>query len=150
MIDIYIISLKRSGPFDLLAAKKSGRGIPEDADVHLHWRFFFDPPEFMTILNITSSDAADHEQLEGNCLPIPSYLAEPRSVFASSLCGEATGGCYGLTIDDDYGLNLIIASFRRAGLHYGYFRDDPSVMPTFVASSSKDLGNRLYCFGMYI
>ena len=53
------------GPFDILAMKRKGEKIPSEADVHLHWRFFFDPPELMTTFAVTSSDAAEHEQLEG-------------------------------------------------------------------------------------
>ena len=45
--------------------KRKGDKIPVDADVHLHWRFFFDPPELMTTFVVTSADAADHEELEG-------------------------------------------------------------------------------------
>ena len=48
-----------------MAAKKSGREIPVDADLHLHWRFFFDPPEFMTTFAIVGADATDYEELEG-------------------------------------------------------------------------------------
>ena len=48
-----------------MAAKKSGREIPDDVDLHLHWRFFFDPPEFMTTFAIVGADATDYEQLEG-------------------------------------------------------------------------------------
>ena len=48
-----------------MAAQRHGRTIPDDADLHLHWRFFFDPPEVMTALAVTAGDAAEYEQLEG-------------------------------------------------------------------------------------
>lgn len=53
------------GPFDILALKRKDDKIPSDADVHLHWRFFFDPPELTTVFAVTSSDAADSAELEG-------------------------------------------------------------------------------------
>eukprot|EP00906_Rhabdomonas_costata_P003728 RCo005642 len=34
------------GPFELLAARSFKRG----SNPHLHWRYFFDPPEFMTVM----------------------------------------------------------------------------------------------------
>lgn len=43
------LGLKLVGPFEILsgAHKASKKSVP---NLHLHWRFFYDPPEFQTIL----------------------------------------------------------------------------------------------------
>lgn len=43
------LDLKLVGPFEILAGahKASQNSKP---NIHLHWRFFYDPPEFQTIL----------------------------------------------------------------------------------------------------
>ncbi|XP_059482614.1 histone PARylation factor 1 [Neocloeon triangulifer] len=80
------------GPFEVLAGvlKESKHQVP--ATLH-HWRYFFDPPEFQTVI-----------------------------------CGD-----------------------DRKGEHWGYYRDDPKEMPTFVASNCatqdciiKDAGPNLF------
>lgn len=43
------LDLKLVGPFEILAgAHKASKN--SEPNLHLHWRFFFDPPEFQTIL----------------------------------------------------------------------------------------------------
>lgn len=55
-----------------------------------HSRYFFDPPEFQTILSVTHSDSL---------------------------------------------------------LHFGYFRDEPKEMPSFVATNEAKLDGKIYCKG---
>ncbi|NWR57139.1 HPF1 factor, partial [Bucorvus abyssinicus] len=42
------VGLMLVGPYDILAGKHKVKS--SDADFNLHWRFFYDPPEFQTIL----------------------------------------------------------------------------------------------------
>ncbi|XP_053670211.1 histone PARylation factor 1-like [Anopheles nili] len=44
------IGLKMVGPFDVLADKFKGVTIHEPGDYLRHWRFFYDPPEFQTVI----------------------------------------------------------------------------------------------------
>ncbi|XP_062991812.1 histone PARylation factor 1 isoform X1 [Elgaria multicarinata webbii] len=44
------IGLQLVGPYDILAGKHKKANRSEDVDFNLHWRFFFDPPEFQTII----------------------------------------------------------------------------------------------------
>ncbi|NXM74610.1 HPF1 factor, partial [Serilophus lunatus] len=43
------VGLKLVGPYDILAGKYK-KAKSTDVNFHLHWRFFYDPPEFQTIL----------------------------------------------------------------------------------------------------
>ncbi|NWU68793.1 HPF1 factor, partial [Pterocles burchelli] len=43
------IGLRLVGPYDILAGKHK-KAKSTDLDFNLHWRFFYDPPEFQTIL----------------------------------------------------------------------------------------------------
>lgn len=51
------LGLQLVGPFDILAGahKNSKNSQP---NFHLHWRYFYDPPEFQTIL--TGSEDSQH------------------------------------------------------------------------------------------
>uniref|UniRef100_A0A6A7GBI9 Histone PARylation factor 1-like n=1 Tax=Hirondellea gigas TaxID=1518452 RepID=A0A6A7GBI9_9CRUS len=69
------------GPFEVIRGDFDEQSI---LSIHLHWRYYFDPPEFMTIL-----------------------------------------------------VN------EKSGLHFGYFRDDPSELPCCIASNG---GNDDYVF----
>lgn len=77
-------SLQLVGPYDILAGKFEGKDFQKE-DGFVHWRFFYDPPEFQTVLR----------------------------------------------------------SVNDSGFHFGYFRDDPSAMPAFVASNDPDDGCKL-------
>lgn len=50
------LGLKLVGPFDVLAG--AHKNLKSKPNVHLHWRFFYDPPEFQTILH--GSDDRQH------------------------------------------------------------------------------------------
>ncbi|POI20973.1 hypothetical protein CIB84_015280, partial [Bambusicola thoracicus] len=43
------VGLKLVGPYDILAGKHK-KAKSTDVNFSLHWRFFYDPPEFQTIL----------------------------------------------------------------------------------------------------
>lgn len=43
------VGLTLVGPYDILAGKHK-KANSTDLDFNLHWRFFYDPPEFQTIL----------------------------------------------------------------------------------------------------
>ncbi|KAH0616096.1 hypothetical protein JD844_026940 [Phrynosoma platyrhinos] len=43
------IGLQLVGPYDILAGKHKANGS-KDVNFNLHWRFFYDPPEFQTII----------------------------------------------------------------------------------------------------
>nr|XP_028599039.1 histone PARylation factor 1 isoform X1 [Podarcis muralis] len=44
------IGLQLVGPYDILAGKHKKTNRSADVNFNLHWRFFYDPPEFQTIL----------------------------------------------------------------------------------------------------
>ncbi|KAF7244187.1 Histone PARylation factor 1 [Varanus komodoensis] len=44
------IGLQLVGPYDILAGKHTKTKSSEGVNFNLHWRFFFDPPEFQTII----------------------------------------------------------------------------------------------------
>ncbi|KAJ7326814.1 hypothetical protein JRQ81_016573 [Phrynocephalus forsythii] len=44
------LGLQLVGPYDILAGKQKKRNGLEDVNFNLHWRFFYDPPEFQTII----------------------------------------------------------------------------------------------------
>ncbi|XP_077209743.1 histone PARylation factor 1 isoform X3 [Paroedura picta] len=44
------IGLQLVGPYDILAGKHKKTNQQRDVNFNLHWRFFYDPPEFQTIL----------------------------------------------------------------------------------------------------
>lgn len=52
------LGLQLVGPFDLLAGAHRNTKNPQP-NFHLHWRFFYDPPEFQTILK-GSEDSQHH------------------------------------------------------------------------------------------
>lgn len=43
------VGLKLVGPYDIIAGKHK-KAESTDVNFNLHWRFFYDPPEFQTIL----------------------------------------------------------------------------------------------------
>ncbi|CAH2300528.1 histone PARylation factor 1 [Pelobates cultripes] len=45
-----IIGLQLVGPYDILSKKHKKTKKGADIDYNLHWRFFYDPPEFQTVL----------------------------------------------------------------------------------------------------
>lgn len=51
------LDLKLVGPFEILAGAHKISKSPQP-NFHLHWRYFYDPPEFQTIL--LGSDASQH------------------------------------------------------------------------------------------
>ncbi|XP_035682312.1 histone PARylation factor 1-like isoform X2 [Branchiostoma floridae] len=51
------LGLELVGPYDLLADKVVTEGA-QDADFLLHWRYFYDPPEFLTV--IKGDDETQH------------------------------------------------------------------------------------------
>ncbi|XP_033216876.1 histone PARylation factor 1 [Belonocnema kinseyi] len=79
-----IVDLKLVGPFDLLLGGKFSQ-IEDKGTILTHWRYFYDPPEFQTIL-------------KGN--------------------------------DKD-------------GLHFGYWRDDPTKMPVFIARNDANVSCKI-------
>ncbi|XP_053188473.1 histone PARylation factor 1 [Scomber japonicus] len=52
------LGLRLVGPFDILAGAHKNSKNPQP-NFHLHWRYFYDPPEFQTIL-IGSEDSRHH------------------------------------------------------------------------------------------
>ncbi|XP_015271716.1 PREDICTED: UPF0609 protein C4orf27 homolog [Gekko japonicus] len=44
------IGLQLVGPYDILAGKHKKANKSGDVNFNLHWRFFYDPPEFQTVL----------------------------------------------------------------------------------------------------
>ncbi|XP_076274246.1 histone PARylation factor 1 [Rhynchophorus ferrugineus] len=44
------VGLQLVGPYDVLAGKFYNIDEPSEADYLIHWRYFYDPPEFQTIL----------------------------------------------------------------------------------------------------
>lgn len=51
------LGLKLVGPFEILAGTHKTSKNPQP-NFHLHWRYFYDPPEFQTIL--LGSEASQH------------------------------------------------------------------------------------------
>lgn len=52
------LDLQLVGPFDILAGAHKSAKNPEP-NFHLHWRYYYDPPEFQTILK-GSEDSQYH------------------------------------------------------------------------------------------
>lgn len=52
------LGLKLVGPFEILAGSHKTKKSPEP-NFHLHWRFYYDPPEFQTIL-LGNEDSQHH------------------------------------------------------------------------------------------
>ncbi|XP_063166262.1 histone PARylation factor 1 isoform X4 [Candoia aspera] len=44
------IGLQLVGPYDILSGKHKSTNKSKDINFNLHWRFFYDPPEFQTII----------------------------------------------------------------------------------------------------
>ncbi|TWW59391.1 Histone PARylation factor 1 [Takifugu flavidus] len=69
------LGLKLVGPFEILsgAHKASKKSVP---NLHLHWRFFYDPPEFQTIL--LGNQATQHHigYYRDNPDSLPSFVGE--------------------------------------------------------------------------
>jgi hypothetical protein len=91
-------NLQLVGPFEVLAGDLTEKTHSAPATL-AHWRYFYDPPEFQTVI-----------------------------------CGDA-----------------------KKQLHFGYYRDDPNEMPTFVASNCaaencviKDCGPNLFAAVEYV
>lgn len=51
------LGLKLVGPFEILAGAHKISKNPQP-NLHLHWRYFYDPPEFQTIL--LGNEASQH------------------------------------------------------------------------------------------
>lgn len=52
------LGLQLVGPFDILAGAHKNSRTPQP-NFHLHWRYFYDPPEFQTIL-LGNEDSQHH------------------------------------------------------------------------------------------
>lgn len=52
------LDLQLVGPFDILAGVHKATNNPQP-NFHLHWRYYYDPPEFQTIIN-GSEDSQYH------------------------------------------------------------------------------------------
>ncbi|XP_025193272.1 histone PARylation factor 1 isoform X2 [Melanaphis sacchari] len=50
------VGLKLVGPYDVLAGKMNGFNANDVEKTVLHWRYYYDPPEFQTILVSTGSE----------------------------------------------------------------------------------------------
>ncbi|XP_037530917.1 histone PARylation factor 1 [Nematolebias whitei] len=76
------LGLQLVGPFDLLAGAHRNSKNPQP-NFHLHWRFFYDPPEFQTILK--GSEDSQHHMGYYRDTPdsLPSFVGE----------NEAKQGC---------------------------------------------------------
>lgn len=82
------VDLELVGPFDVLSGKITDQ--ISNKDIYLtHWRYFYDPPEFQTILK----------------------------------------------------------GIDKEGLHYGYWRDEPTEQPSFVAKNSANIDYKIIACG---
>ncbi|KAF1571701.1 Histone PARylation factor 1, partial [Eudyptes moseleyi] len=70
------VGLTLVGPYDILAGKHK-KAISTDLDFNLHWRFFYDPPEFQTIL---VGDSKTQYHMGYFSLPISVYFFINRDV----------------------------------------------------------------------
>ncbi|XP_024946227.1 histone PARylation factor 1 [Cephus cinctus] len=80
-----IVKLTLVGPYDILSSKLDDRNDLKKEQYLTHWRFYYDPPEFQTILNVEGKD----------------------------------------------------------GLHFGYWRDEPTENPVFVATNSVNVNCKI-------
>ncbi|XP_053712885.1 histone PARylation factor 1-like [Synchiropus splendidus] len=76
------LGLRLVGPFDILAGAQEDPKNPRP-NFHLHWRYFYDPPEFQTI--ITGSEDSQHH--------IGYYRDTPDSLPSFTGENEAKKGC---------------------------------------------------------
>lgn len=70
-----ILGLQLVGPFDILAGAHRNSKNPQP-NFHLHWRYFYDPPEFQTILQ--GSEDSQHHMGYYRDTPdsLPSFVGE--------------------------------------------------------------------------
>ncbi|XP_045073836.1 histone PARylation factor 1 isoform X2 [Coregonus clupeaformis] len=77
-----ILGLKLVGPFDILAEAHRNSANPRP-NYHLHWRFFYDPPEYQTVIQGSGE----------NLLHIGYYRDSPDSLPVFLGENEAKKGC---------------------------------------------------------
>ncbi|XP_052870880.1 histone PARylation factor 1-like [Anopheles cruzii] len=76
------IGLRLVGPFDVLAGKFKDVKIHEPGDYLRHWRFYFDPPEFQTVL-----------VKKGSGLHYGYWRDEPDNTDGLVACNDVGMGC---------------------------------------------------------
>ncbi|XP_058066833.1 histone PARylation factor 1-like [Anopheles bellator] len=76
------VGLRLVGPFDVLAGKFKDVKIHEPGDYLRHWRFYFDPPEFQTVL-----------VKKGSGLHYGYWRDEPDNTDGLVACNDVDKGC---------------------------------------------------------
>ncbi|KAE8895605.1 hypothetical protein PF005_g9787 [Phytophthora fragariae] len=77
------LEIRLCGPFDLVAAADK-KGVTLDKPLHLHGRFFFDPPEVASVMVDTGSDVGRHWGY---------FRDSPDQVPGYVVCAEDTREC---------------------------------------------------------
>lgn len=72
------------GPFDVLADKFTKAREKSHEEYLIHWRYFYDPPEFQTVLKRESSEHGYHIGYFRDC-------PDKNPVFLASNCAEVDG-----------------------------------------------------------
>uniref|UniRef100_A0AAG5D0P7 PBZ-type domain-containing protein n=1 Tax=Anopheles atroparvus TaxID=41427 RepID=A0AAG5D0P7_ANOAO len=76
------VGLRLVGPFDVLAGKFKNVKIHEPGDYLRHWRFYYDPPEFQTVL-----------VKKGSGLHYGYWRDEPNNTDGLVACNDVNKGC---------------------------------------------------------
>ncbi|KAG8592633.1 hypothetical protein GDO81_000566 [Engystomops pustulosus] len=77
------LGLQLVGPYDILAGKHKADKKASDINYNLHWRFFYDPPEFQTVI-VGNSKTQYH---------VGYYRDSPEELPVFLGCSEAGIGC---------------------------------------------------------
>nr|XP_020452831.1 histone PARylation factor 1 isoform X2 [Monopterus albus] len=96
------LGLQLVGPFDILAGAHKNSKIPQP-NFHLHWRYFYDPPEFQTILQ-GSEDSQHH---------IGYYRDTPDSLPSFVGGNEAKKGCTITQMGDNLFAAVLLYLLRK-------------------------------------
>ncbi|KAG9479933.1 hypothetical protein GDO78_011780 [Eleutherodactylus coqui] len=100
------LGLQLVGPYDILSGKHKVAKKTSDINYHLHWRFFYDPPEFQTII-VGDSNMKHH---------IGYYRDSPEELPVFLGSNDAAKGCLIFPSGDNVFSAVVTKSFHGTGL----------------------------------
>lgn len=126
------LGLRLVGPFDILS-KKHKSSSASHPNFHRHWRYFYDPPEFQTIIqgNIdTQHHMGYFRWLFTCCKKVSRVIA--LAVLGTSNCNTAFFFCIVAKI-----ILCLSVSFS---LYVSLYRDLPDALPVFIGENEAKKG----------
>ena len=88
------LGLKLVGPFDFISNPEKMQKVEEKKDFLVHWRFYFDPPEFQTLLASTNSNFhVGYFRDDPKDLPVFTASNDPDDNCKMTLIGDNLFGC---------------------------------------------------------